>query len=93
MITKAAVLRIAELSRLEIHESELAGYSETLTQVLNNFNEIAQLNTEGIVPLLTPSEISLTLREDVAVKSDGAEKMLASAPERSGNLYKVPPVV
>jgi aspartyl/glutamyl-tRNA(Asn/Gln) amidotransferase C subunit len=64
-----------------------------MTQVLANFEELGQLKTEGVVPLVTPSDINMMLREDVATDENLVEKFMAIAPDKSGNLYKVPPVV
>ena len=93
MITKETVLQISHLARLELSEVEVAAYAEQLTATLENFNQIAVIDTGNIEPLLTPSEITPHLRVDEAIKGPGAELILANAPEKSGNLFKVPPVV
>lgn len=93
MITKETVLKISNLARLQISDDEAVAYSKQLTDTLENFNKIASLDTSGIEPLLTPTEITPHLREDKVVAGPGAEKLLANAPDKSGNLYKVPPVV
>ena len=93
MITKETVLKISNLARLELSESEVEAYAQQLTATLENFNQIANLDTKDVEPLLTPSEITPHLRTDTAVAGPGAEKVLANAPDKSGNLFKVPPVV
>ena len=93
MITKETVIKIATLARLQLSDSEVVAYAEQLSATLENFNQIASLDTKNIEPLLTPTEITPHLRIDNAAPGPGAEKILANAPEKSGNLFKVPPVV
>lgn len=93
MITKETVLKISNLARLQISEAEAAAFTKQLNETLDNFNKIAKVDTSNVEPLLTPSEITPHLREDKVVTGQGAEKILANAPEKSGNLFKVPPVV
>ncbi len=93
MITKETVLKISNLARLQITEEQAVAYTKQLNDTLENFNKIAKIDTSNIEPLLTPSEITPHLREDKVVAGPGAEKILANAPDKSGNLFKVPPVV
>ncbi len=84
---------IAKLARLEVSAQQAEQYSKQLTQILNYFEQISKVNTLGIEPLVTPSEIESFWREDVVKKEDSAEAMTKNAPSRAGNLFKVPPVV
>lgn len=93
MITKETVLKISNLARLQISDDEAVAYTKQLNATLENFNKIANVDTLNVEPLLTPSEITPHLREDKVVAGPGAEKILANAPDKSGNLFKVPPVV
>ncbi len=93
MITKETVLKISNLARLQISEEEAVAYTKQLNATLENFNKIANVDTSNVEPLLTPSEITPHLREDKVVAGPGAERILANAPDKSGNLFKVPPVV
>lgn len=93
MIDKKTIEHIAKLARLHITEDEAAEYSAQLEKVLHNFEQIAKVDTAGIEPLITPTEIETYWREDVAKQEFTAEEMTANAPARAGNLFKVPPVV
>lgn len=88
-----AVRKVAELSRLELTEAEIQSFAGQLAAVLENFEQLQAVDTKGIEPLVTPTDLSVRLREDVAVKNENPEAFLANAPARSGNLFKVPPVV
>jgi aspartyl-tRNA(Asn)/glutamyl-tRNA(Gln) amidotransferase subunit C len=93
VIDKKTIEHIAKLARLEITEAEAAEYSEQLGKALNHFEQISKINTDGIEPLITPTEIEAFWREDKAQQEFTAEEMTANAPSRAGNLFKVPPVV
>jgi len=86
------VQKVSHLARLKLSDAELGAIQNQLSAVLENFEQIASVNTEGVRPLVTPTEIAQVLRPDV-VEAFDAEKILANAPEKSGHLFKVPPVV
>ncbi len=93
MIEEKEVARIAHLARLHLTPDELKSFATQLSSVLKHFNEIANIDTKGIEPLVTPTEVVQVLREDQYQASLGTEEGLSNAPEKSGNLFKVPPVV
>lgn len=85
--------KMAHLSRLELSEAETNQLGKDLGKVLNFFNQIAEVNTKGIEPMVTPVEIENYLREDEKNNEIKTEDIMANAPSRAGNLFKVPPVV
>ena len=93
MIDKKTIEHIAKLSRLQISEQEAQEYSQQLSKALGYFEQISKVDTKGIEPLVTPTEIEAYWREDVAQTEFTAEEMTANAPSKAGNLFKVPPVV
>lgn len=93
MIDKKTIEHIAKLARLQVSEADAAKYSDDLSKALKNFEQISKIETNGVEPLLTPSEIQAFWREDAAKKEFTAEEMTANAPDKLGNLFKVPPVV
>lgn len=92
MLTRETVEKVSRLARLQLTEKELEAFSAQLSAVLENFEQIANVDTKGVIPLVTPTDISVHLRPDAAESGDG-EAMLSNAPEKSGRLFKVPPVV
>ena len=93
MIDQKIIQHIAKLARLHVTAEEAKVYGDQLTKVLSHFQNISSIDTSGIEPLVTPSEIEIYLRQDVVKKENTAEEMVANAPEKAGNLFKVPPVV
>lgn len=88
-----SVQKIAHLARLNLTNTEAVELSQQLSKVIAHFDEISLLDTHGIEPLITPSEIEFSPREDIVNTDYTAEAMVANAPEKQGNLFKVPPVV
>lgn len=93
MIDKKTIEHIAKLARLHVTEEEAHEYSTQLAKALGHFEQIAKIDTTGIEPLVTPTEIEAYWREDVVKQEFSAEEMTANAPAKAGNLFKVPPVV
>lgn len=93
MIDKKTIEHIAKLARLEITEAEATEYSQQLGKALSHFEQISKINTAGIEPLVTPTEIEEFWREDIAKQEFSPEEMTSNAPSKAGNLFKVPPVV
>jgi len=93
MIKLEELKRVARLARLKLSEEELKKYPEQFNAILKYFEQISRVETKGVSPLVNPTDIPEYLREDVVETGAGPEAALANAPERSGNLFKVPPVV
>ena len=93
MIDKKTIEHIAKLARLTITEAEAAEYSKQMEKILQSFEKIAKVDTQGVEPLVTPTEIESFWREDVVAQEVTSDEILANAPSRAGNLFKVPPVV
>lgn len=93
MIDQKTIEHISKLARLKITHEEAREYGEQLAKVLAHFEQISKINTENIEPLVTPAEIELFLREDRVNFEVDTDEMMKNAPDRAGNLFKVPPVV
>ncbi len=93
MVDPKAIAHIAKLARLYVSEADAQEYSVQLSKMLEYFEQIAKVNTDGVEPLVTPSDVPAFWREDVVKVENTAAEMVANAPEKTGNLFTVPPVV
>ena len=84
---------IAHLAKLQMSEEEIQKFAGELAPVLEYVNQLKELPTDGVDPLVTPTEIEYRMREDKVEQNSTAEQAVANAPEKTGNLFKVPPVV
>ena len=92
-ISTETVAHVAKLARLKLSPQEQGELSAVLSNVLAHFEQIAKVDTRGVLPLLTPTDMVPSLREDFSEKSIDSDKLLENAPDKSGRLFKVPPVV
>jgi aspartyl-tRNA(Asn)/glutamyl-tRNA(Gln) amidotransferase subunit C len=92
-MNKKEVQHIANLAKLQLSDKEVDAFVDQLSPILKYFEDLKKLNTEGVEPLVTASDIEYWMREDVVQPGLGAEGSLKNAPAKIGNLFKVPPVV
>lgn len=93
MISQEKIQKVAELSQLKLTPEEAQNLTDQLSKALQHFEQIAQVPTEGVEPMVTPTPLELLLREDRVEKLVETEALLENAPSRQGNLFQVPPVV
>ena len=89
------IQRVAKLARIQLTSKEETQFSNDLNNILNAFSNLNSVETNGLEPLVTPVLNETHLRADEAVEQSEStqELLLQSAPEVSGHLYRVPPVV
>ena len=92
-IDKTQVRKVAKLSRLELTEPEVEEFTGQLSAILDYVEKMNELDTTDIEPLAHCLPISNVLREDCARESLGTEKVLANAPQRDGDFFKVPKIL
>ena len=90
---KSDIEHIARLAKLKLTDKEIEKFAVELTPVLKYVDQLKELSTEDVEPLITASDIEYWMREDKVERIATAEDAVANAPERAGNLFKVPPVV
>lgn len=87
------VRSVARLARLSLTTEEEKSFETQLNSIVRHFSEVEAVSTKGVEPLVTPTDMSIVFREDKMEVSQTVEEAMKNAPERSGNLFKVPPVV
>lgn len=92
-VSEDDVKKIAFLARLSLTPEEHKAFAAQLSLVLSHFQQMAAVPTDGVEPLVTPTDIGPHWRDDRTQNWRGAEVAVGEAPERVGNLFKVPPVV
>ena len=93
MISRDDVLHVALLSRLELSEAEVERFTSELQAILQHFEQIQGVDIEGVDPTSHPLALSNVMRADEPAPSLPLEQVLANAPEREGDGFKVPPVI
>ena len=92
-LTRSDVEHVAHLARLGLTEEELDRLPGQLNHILEQYQKLAELDTDAIPPTAQVIDLENVLREDVARPSLDVEAVLANAPERDGALFVVPAIL
>jgi aspartyl-tRNA(Asn)/glutamyl-tRNA(Gln) amidotransferase subunit C len=92
-ITKAEILKIAALARLELTPEEVERLTADLARILTYVDQIKQVNTEGIVPRSQFIRAENVFRDDMVKPSLPKDAVLANAPDRDEDYFRVPKVI
>jgi len=92
------VKRIANLSRLELTESQAEQTLTKLNDIFSLVEQMSAVDTTGIEPLNHPiaalqTDLALRLREDVVTETNQREAYQQPAPATQDGLYLVPKVI
>ena len=94
IIKKEDIEKLSRLSRVAHSEEEKISISADLEKILAHFEELKELNTDGIQPVSGGEENKNILRsdeDDVKILSD-RDALIRAFPDRDGNFLKVPAV-
>ena len=92
-LSKEQVLNVAHLARLEISADKTELYAQQLSNILGMVDQLAQANTEDVIPMAHPLEMVQRLRPDVVSEENRRETYLANAPSSEQGLFLVPKVI
>ncbi len=88
-ITREEVIHIATLARLGITEAEIDRAREHLSNILENFEVLKEIDTTGVPPTTQSIEHANVLREDIILPSLPVTDVLSNAPDREGDFFKL----
>ncbi|MBS1707030.1 MAG: Asp-tRNA(Asn)/Glu-tRNA(Gln) amidotransferase subunit GatC [Armatimonadetes bacterium] len=92
-ITLDEVQHVAKLARLELTESELLAFQQELNALLGHFQDISDVDLEGIDP--KPHAVSLrnVWADDVIELPLDRDMVLKNAPKSRAGLFVVPTII
>lgn len=93
MINREEVKKIANLARLEVTPQEEEEFAGQLDDILQYFEQLSELNTEGVPPTTRAIEISNVTRPDELDPYDAKELLIEEAPEQEGEFFLVPQIL
>jgi aspartyl-tRNA(Asn)/glutamyl-tRNA(Gln) amidotransferase subunit C len=88
-LTDEEVRHIALLARLGISDAEVEKFRHQLSDILDNFDILSQVDTEGLPPTAQPVALENVYRPDEPKPSLPADEVLANAPDQEDNSFKV----
>lgn len=92
-VSKEEIKHIADLARLEIDESEIDNYILNLQDILNFANIVNNAPVEGLTESFGVNENYNVFRKDEIKVFEDNEALLANAPEKERNMFKIPKVI
>jgi aspartyl-tRNA(Asn)/glutamyl-tRNA(Gln) amidotransferase subunit C len=92
-LSRADVEHVAHLARLGLTDDELARLEGQLNHILEQYERLAELDTEAIPPTAQTIELENILRDDVVTPSLPVEAVLANAAATDDGFIVVPRVV
>jgi aspartyl-tRNA(Asn)/glutamyl-tRNA(Gln) amidotransferase subunit C len=88
-ISRSEVLHVSRLARIDLSEAEIERFSEQLSNILENFTALESVDTSGVPPMAQPIPLQNVLKPDEVAPSLSQEGVLANAPEKSGDYFKI----
>lgn len=92
-IDQETVKRVAFLSRLKIEDNKIQATESEFNKILNWVEQLNEVNTDNVEPLVSVNESYITCREDKVTEENQAQAVLANAPQAEYGYFVVPKVV
>ena len=92
-IDKTTVQKIASLARIKVTEDDLNYYAPQLQNILGWAEQLQEVDTQGVEPLLSVSEIACRLRPDIVNDGQIGPDILSNAPESVEGFFVVSKIV
>ena len=88
-LSREEVLHIALLARLGLTEIEVDRLIEQLSNILENFEVLKQVDTSDVPPTAQSIDLQNVLRGDEVAPSLTPGEVLANAPRKEGDYFRV----
>jgi aspartyl-tRNA(Asn)/glutamyl-tRNA(Gln) amidotransferase subunit C len=93
MIDRKDVEHVARLTRLALTDAELERMREQLNSILAHLDTLRAVPTEGVEPTSHAVDVVNVMREDEVEPCLPQDAVLANAPDRSGEFFRVPRII
>lgn len=92
-VSKEEILHIAKLANLNLREEEIDTYLLHLQDILNFANIVNNAPVEGLKETIGTNKNYNVFRKDEIINFEDNEALLANAPEKERNMFKIPKVI
>ncbi|MCK5175735.1 MAG: Asp-tRNA(Asn)/Glu-tRNA(Gln) amidotransferase subunit GatC [Planctomycetes bacterium] len=92
-IDETQVRKVAKLARLQLDDAEVAQFSTDLSSIVEYIEKLNELDTDSVEPLAHCLPVHNVFRDDVVKPSLTVEQVLANAPQRADDFFKVPKIL
>jgi aspartyl-tRNA(Asn)/glutamyl-tRNA(Gln) amidotransferase subunit C len=87
------VAKVARLARLDLSTDELERATIQLSDMLEHFADIDELELDDVVAMTQPYPLANVLRDDIPIPGLDRDEVLAAAPDIEDHRFKVPPII
>jgi len=81
------------LARLALDPAEEDSMAATLDAILTYMEKLNELDTSAVEPTAHVVDFAASWRDDAVANRPDAEALLANAPARSGDFFRVPKII
>ena len=92
-LDREEVEHIALLARIGLSPEEVELFRGQLSDILDQFQVLSELDTQGVTPIGNAAGLQTVLRDDVSDDSLEPEDVLRNAPRREGERFRVKAVL
>ncbi len=88
-LSKDEVLHVARLARIGLTDADVEKFQHQLSNILDNFEVLSQIDTEGVEPTAYTLPIENVMAPDEPIDSLDASDVLANAPLQQDGYLRV----
>jgi aspartyl-tRNA(Asn)/glutamyl-tRNA(Gln) amidotransferase subunit C len=88
-LSQKEVLHIAALAKIGVTDADVEKMREQLSNILENFEALQKLDTQNVAPTAQSIALHNVIMPDEILPSLSSEEVLANAPQREGDFFKV----
>lgn len=92
-VSREELLHIAKLSDLKINDEEIDNYRLNLEDILNFAEIVKNADVNGLDETIGANDNYNVFREDEIKEFEDREALMANAPEKERDMFKVPKVI
>ena len=92
-VSKEELLHIANLADIKIKDEEIDKYLNNLQDILNYTELLNSMNLDELDETIGANDSSNAFRKDEIANFDNKEGIMANAPEKERNMFKIPKVL
>ena len=88
-LSREEVLHISRLARVAVSDADVEKMMEQLSNILENFEILREVDTEGVPPTAQSIALQNVMRDDEIAPSLEPDDVLANAPRQEGEFFRV----
>ncbi len=92
-ITPEIVKKVASVARLKLTEKEVKEFTPQLSEILDAFSKIDEVDTKSTKMSIQPVELRNALREDIPGECLSVEDALKNTEHKKDHYFKGPKVI